>query len=83
MSLSREQRKLRASAAAHASHVNRTGSEATAAARRASDARFEHQADPAGVLDPAERERRARHLRAAHMKSLALKSSKARKRAAT
>jgi hypothetical protein len=42
--------------------------------------RFEREADPAGVLDPAERARRAEHLRRAYFTRLALASSRARKK---
>jgi hypothetical protein len=41
-------------------------------------AKFEREADPQGVLDPAERARRAEHLRRAHFTRLALASSRAR-----
>ncbi|HET9255759.1 MAG TPA: hypothetical protein VFO16_11215 [Pseudonocardiaceae bacterium] len=41
-------------------------------------ARFEREADPDGVLEPAERARRAQAARRAHMQRLALASSKAR-----
>ncbi|MGG5753185.1 hypothetical protein ACQ3I4_11250 [Zafaria sp. Z1313] len=44
-------------------------------------AKFEHQADPDGVLLPAERARRAEHLRKAHFQRLALKSAQSRRRA--
>jgi len=50
----------------------------TARARAAFLARFEREADPDGALDPAERARRAEHLRRAHFKRLALASSRAR-----
>jgi hypothetical protein len=51
----------------------------TAKARAAADARFEREADPDGVLDPAERARRADHLRKAHFARLALKSAQSRR----
>ncbi len=41
--------------------------------------RFEREADPAGVLQPAERERRADALRRLHFARLALASAKARR----
>jgi hypothetical protein len=42
--------------------------------------KFEQQVDPAGELTPAERAKRAKNLRAAHFKRLALKSAQARRR---
>lgn len=51
---------------------------ATAAARVAFMARFEHQVDPDGTLPPEERARRAANARKAHFQRLALKSQKAR-----
>lgn len=51
----------------------------TAAARAALMAKFEHEADPTGTLDPAERARRAEHLRKAHFQRLALKSAQSRR----
>ena len=55
---------------------------ATAAARAALDARFEHEVDPRGELDPAERARRVAAKRKAHFTRLALLSAKSRRRAA-
>jgi len=55
-------------------------SAATAPARRAFDDRFEKQVDPDGVLDPAERARRAVHLRKAYFTRLALRSAQARRK---
>lgn len=78
--LTPEQRKLRASLAAHAQWANESNRTArTAAAKRAAESRFERQVDPDGELDPADRTRRAESARRAHMQSLALRS--ARKRA--
>jgi len=53
----------------------------TAAARRAFIEKFERQADPDGVLEPAERTRRAESLRSAHYSRLALKAAQARRKA--
>lgn len=53
---------------------------ATAAARTALADRFERDVDPDGVLDPAERAKRARNAKRAFYQSLALKSAKARAR---
>jgi hypothetical protein len=58
-----------------------TRQEITQAARDAQWQRFLDQV-PAGITDPAERQRRAELLRKAHMKRLALKASAARTRAA-
>ncbi|MFC4369972.1 hypothetical protein ACFOZ2_03765 [Citricoccus nitrophenolicus] len=44
-------------------------------------AKFEAEADPDGTLMPAERARRAEHLRKAHFQRLALKSAQSRRRA--
>lgn len=76
--LTPEQRRLRAQIGGYASHVNHTGAERTAAARAAQHARFEHEVDPEGILEPAERARRAELARKAHMTRMALASSRAR-----
>jgi len=55
----------------------------TAAARRSFLARFDAEVDPDGVLSPAERAVRAEHARKAHFQRLALKSAKARSKAAS
>ncbi len=79
MSLSPEQRAMRASIAAHTQWAKESDPSArTAQARAAFLAKFEAEADPEGVLDPAERARRAEHLRRAHFTRLALASSRAR-----
>jgi hypothetical protein len=51
-----------------------------APARAAFLDRFEREVDPAGVLDPAERARRAEHAKKAHFLRLALKSAQVRAR---
>jgi hypothetical protein len=51
----------------------------TAPARAAFNARFETQVDPEGILDPAERAKRARHARKLFYAQLAEKSAKARR----
>ena len=51
----------------------------TAAARAAHLDKFEKLADPDGVLDPAERARKAAHLRSAYFLGLSLKSVRARR----
>jgi hypothetical protein len=79
--LTPEQRRLRASIAAHVQWAKESDPTArTATARKAFMERFEREADPDGVLDPAERARRAEHLRRAYFTRLALASSKARKK---
>lgn len=77
-----EERKLAAQIAAHESWANTPDrSKRTAKARAALMAKFEIQADPEGKLLPAERAKRAEHLRKAHFKRLALASAKARRTA--
>ena len=51
---------------------------ATASARKAFLERFEREVDPAGVLDPVERARRAEHARKAFFLRLSLKAKAAR-----
>jgi hypothetical protein len=83
LSLTPEQRRLRASIAAHVQWAKEPDPTArTATARKAFMERFEREADPDGTLDPAERARRAEHLRRAHFARLALASSRARKKGA-
>ena len=80
-SLTPEQRRLRAQVAAHVQWAKEPDPSArTAGARKAFMERFEREADPDGVLDPAERARRAEHLRRAYFTRLALASSRARKK---
>lgn len=76
--LTPEQRSLRARLAAHTLHAQ--GGTTTTAARAARAQQFERQVDPDGVLEPAERARRAAHAQQAHMLAMALKSAKARSR---
>ena len=54
----------------------------TLPARQAMAAKFEEMVDPERRLDPAERALRAEHMRRAHYQRLALKSARARRRAA-
>lgn len=82
--LTDEQRSLYARIGAHKSWANTTDRTArTQPARDAAMARFEKQVDPDGVLDPAERARRAEHARKAHMLELTAKSVAARRRKAS
>ena len=77
-------RKLRAKMGAHAMHARNDPKEVTRKARGSSPQSLsyhEKQVDPDGVLDPAERKRRAEHARKAYMTGLALKSAQARRRA--
>ncbi len=76
----RAMRSLRARVAANARWAQTEDrTRATEKAREAALRRFENEVDPDGVLEPAERERRAGYARKAHMLGLALKSSKARR----
>lgn len=77
--LTPEQRRLRASIAAHVQWAGESDPTArTQAGRDGMLAKFAREVDPAGRLPEQERLRRAEHLRKAHMKRLALASSKAR-----
>ena len=78
-SMTPEQRSLRARVAAYSLHASIEDEAAhTAPARKAFLDGFERQADPDGLLEPAERARRAEQLMKAHMTNLALRSSRAR-----
>jgi hypothetical protein len=80
-SLSPEQRSLRASLAAHEMHARNDSRKITANARAGFLAKFLREVDATTAgLPEAERLRRAEHLLRAHMKRLALASSKARAR---
>lgn len=74
------ERTLRARLAAHAKWATTDPVDGTAKARAAFLERFERQVDPDGVLDPAERQRRAEHARKAYFARLALQSAAARRR---
>ncbi len=80
MPLSREQRRLNGRIGALKVHAQ--GKTNTGPARRAFDARFEAEVDPDGVLEPAERARRADLARRLYFGRLAAKSA-ARRRAAS
>jgi hypothetical protein len=80
MPLSPDERSLRSRLAAHSSWAqcaDRSGR--TAPARRALQARFEHDVDPNNELPLFERARRAEHLRKAYYAKLALKSAAVRR----
>ena len=74
--LTKEQQVLRARKAAHGLHAR--GLTNTAPGTKAFLDRFEREVDPEGVLDPAERAKRAAHAKKAYFVGLALKSSKKR-----
>ena len=78
--LTAAERTLRARLGAHAMHAKHDSRETTRAARAASLSRFERQVDPDGILEPAERARRADHARKAFYTGLALKSAQARRK---
>jgi hypothetical protein len=80
--LTPQQRVIRASLAAHEMHATNDPVKTTQAGRDAFLQTFYDQVDEhePGLPD-AERQRRAEHLRRAHMKRLALASSRARARA--
>lgn len=80
--LSAEERRIRASLAAHALHSKHDSKELTAKARSAFLTRFVNEVDPDRVLPEGERIRRAEHALRAHMLRLALKSAKARRKKA-
>jgi predicted ATPase len=83
VSLSSEQRSIRASLAAHEMHARHDSREITANARTGFLTKFLREVDDASPgLPEAERLRRAEHLLRAHMKRLALASSRARSKKA-
>jgi hypothetical protein len=78
--LTPEQRTAIARMGAHTLHAGIADPTAhTAPARAAFLARFEREVDPAGLLEPRERARRAEHARKAYFGALALRSAKARR----
>ncbi len=77
-SLTPAERTLRARMAAHALHAQ--GKTNTGPAREKFLARFEAEVDPAGILAPEERARRAEHARRSYFTGLALKSARARRK---
>lgn len=80
MPLSPTERSLRARSAAYTRWANTDPAEASAAARRRIEDRFEREVDPDGVLEPSERTRRAQLAKRAYFAKLALKSSQARRK---
>ena len=77
MTLSPEERSMRARLGAHALHA--AGKTNTGPARAAFIASFETKVDPDGILDPDERAKRAEHARKAHFTRLSLKAATARR----
>jgi len=65
---------------AHAMHARNDSREVTKAARAAFATKCEREVDPEGVLEPAERARRAEHAKRAFYTGLALKSAQARRK---
>jgi hypothetical protein len=83
-SKSRSERSLVSAIGAYSLHSKYDSRELTKNARDASPGSLtyhERLVDPDGVLDAAERTRRAEHARSAYFTKLALKSAKARRRA--
>jgi len=80
-SLTPEQRVLRSRMGAYRLHATHDPKETTEKARAAFASRFEREVDPDLVLDLAERARRADAARRAYFTDLALRSSRARRRA--
>lgn len=78
MSLTPAERTHRARLAAHALHAK--GGTNTGPAREAFLSKFEREVDPDGILEPAERAKRAEHARKAFYARLALKSAQARRK---
>ena len=78
--LTAAERTLRARLAAHAMHSKHDSRKTSKAGRVASMSRFERQVDPEGMLEPAERARRAEHAKRAFYTGLALKSAQARRK---
>lgn len=73
-----ERRRLGSAIGAHVRHSG-TAAANTEPARVALWQRYLSQVDPDGVLEPAERDRRARHARTADMLRLARKSAQVRR----
>ena len=62
----------------HSRYYSREVTQAARAASPSNPSYFEREVDPEGVLEPAERARRAEHAKRAYFLRLALKSAKAR-----
>lgn len=81
--LTPSERSQRARIAAHSRWAQHDPTQHALKMQAALRAKFERQADPDGVLPEAERQRRAEQLYKAWMASLAFKSAKARRKAAS
>jgi hypothetical protein len=80
MTMTKQDRIMRARVAAYTLHANCADPKAhTAPARKAFMTKFERDVDPNGVLPVEERRRRALLARKAHMSRLALKSAQSRR----
>lgn len=80
MTMTPAERSLRGRKGAHMSWANTSDPAArTKPARDSFLRRFEQQVDPNNELPAAERERRAMHLRKAHMQELAARSAQKRR----
>ncbi len=78
--LTPEARSLRARMGAHAMHAKHDSRETSKPGREAFRSSFEKQVDPDGILEPAERARRAEHAKRAFYTGIALKSAQARRK---
>jgi hypothetical protein len=78
MSLSAEQRRIRASIAANDRWSREDAHPAMAKVREGFDRKWEDQVDPARTLSDIERRRRAKAAMRAHMQRMALRSSRKR-----
>ena len=83
MALSPQERTLRARLAAHTLHSKVDPTKHTEPARTAFLDRFIDEVDPDRQLPESERLRRAEHAKKAYFTRLALKSAKARRKAAS
>ncbi|HEX2421887.1 MAG TPA: hypothetical protein VHN56_01870 [Actinomycetota bacterium] len=84
-SKSPQERSIISTLGAHSLHANpkyddRQLTKNARAASPGADGYWEKQVDPDGLLDPAERARRAGHAKKPHFLSLALKSAQARRK---
>ena len=70
---------LAARIGAHAQHAAHDPRETTSAARAKFLSRFEREVDPTGILEPAERARRAGHAKKVYFLRLSLRSAKVRR----
>ena len=80
MSLTEEDRRNRARAAAYAKHAAHDPLPTVTKANKAFRDSFEAKVDPRGELPPKERERRAEMAFKSHMASLAYRSARARRK---